>query len=64
MAYDNFTLDSVKNQFRLRLISDRFCEPTAIAESQVEFLTIFGQSFSLAERARADIAILNEKLKF
>ena len=56
MAYNNFTLDSVKNQFKLNLINDRFCESLATTEPQVEFLTIFDQSFSLAERARTEKA--------
>ncbi|WP_309729966.1 hypothetical protein [Chamaesiphon sp. OTE_75_metabat_556] len=56
MAYNNFTLDSVKNQFKLNLINDRFCESLAPTEPQVEFLTIFDQSFSLAERARTEKA--------
>jgi hypothetical protein len=56
MAYNNFTLDSVKNQFKLKLINNRFCESLATAEPQVEFLTIFDQSFSLAERARTEKA--------
>jgi hypothetical protein len=56
MVYNNFTLDSVKNQFKLKLINDRFCESLATTEPQVEFLTIFDQSFSLAERARTEKA--------
>ena len=56
MAYDNFTLESVKQQFDLKLINDPFCEPLAIVEPRSEFLTIFDESFLLARVARSEKA--------
>jgi hypothetical protein len=56
MAYNNFTLESVKDGFDLKLIDNRFCELLPIAEPQVEFLTIFDESFILAEVAKSEKA--------
>ncbi len=56
MAYNNFTLESVKSQFGLKLINNHFCEFLPIAEPQVEFLTIFDESFVLAQVARSEKA--------
>jgi hypothetical protein len=56
MAYNNFTLELVKDVFDLKLIDDRFCELLPIAEPQVEFLTIFDESFILAEVAKSEKA--------
>ena len=56
MAYNNFTLESVKIQFDLKLINNSFCELLAIAEPQVEFLTIFDESFVMAQVARSEKA--------
>ncbi len=56
MAYNNFTLESVKDGFDLKLIDNRFCELLPVAEPQVEFLTIFDESFSLAEVAKSEKA--------
>ena len=56
MAYNNFTLELVKDRFDLRLTSNRFCELFPICEPQSEFLTIFDESFSLAEVAKSEKA--------
>jgi hypothetical protein len=56
MAYNNFTLESVKSQFGLKLIDNHFCEFLPIAEPQLEFLTIFDESFVLGQVARSEKA--------
>jgi hypothetical protein len=56
MAYNNFTLESVKDQFDLKLLNNRFCELLPPSEPQAEFLTIFDESFSLAEVAKSEKA--------
>ena len=56
MAYNNFTLDLVKNQFRLRLIDNRFCESLPLVEPQASMLDIFNQVFPLAEVAKSEKA--------
>lgn len=56
MAYNNFTLDSVKNQFKLKIADERFCESLPIAEPQPSMLDMFNQSFRLAEVARTEKA--------
>ena len=56
MAYNNFTLGSVKQQFGLRLINDPFCENLSVVEPRSEFLTIFDESLLLARVARSEKA--------
>jgi hypothetical protein len=56
MAYNNFTLDSVKNQFKLKITDERFCESLSLVEPQPSMLDIFNQSFRLAEVARTEKA--------
>jgi hypothetical protein len=56
MAYNNFTLESVKDRFDLQLVNNRFCELFPVSEPQSEFLTIFDESFSLAEVAKSEKA--------
>jgi hypothetical protein len=56
MAYNNFTLESVKDRFDLQLVNNRFCELFPISEPQSEFLIIFDESFSLAEVAKSEKA--------
>jgi hypothetical protein len=56
MAYNNFTLDSVKNQFKLKITDERFCESLPLVEPQSSMLDIFNQSFRLAEVARTEKA--------
>ena len=56
MAYNNFTLDSVKHQFSLNLIDSPFCSNLPMAEPQLEFLTIINQWLPLAQRAKSEKA--------
>jgi hypothetical protein len=56
MAYNNFTLDSVKHQFNLNLFDSPFCDRLPIAEPQSEFLTIINQWLPLAQRAKSEKA--------
>ena len=56
MAYNNFTLELAKDRFDLKLTNNRFCELLPISEPQSEFLTIFDESFSLAEVAKSEKA--------
>ena len=56
MAYNNFTLESVKDRFDLKLIDNRFCELLPVCDPQAEFLAIFEESSSLAEVAKSEKA--------
>jgi hypothetical protein len=56
MAYDNFTLESVKHQFGLNLLDEPFCQDLPTANPQPEFLTIFEQWLPLAQRAKSEKA--------
>jgi hypothetical protein len=56
MAYNNFTLESVTEQFELRLIDDSFCASFPNAEPKPEFLLIFDRWFPLAQAARTEKA--------
>jgi hypothetical protein len=56
MAYNNFTLESVKHQFELNLLDAPFCESLPLANPQPEFLTIFQQWLPLAQRAKSEKA--------
>lgn len=56
MAYNNFNLELAKDRFDLRLMNNRFCELLPLSEPQSEFLTIFDESFSLAEVAKSEKA--------
>jgi hypothetical protein len=56
MAYNNFTLDTVKNRFRLKIANERFCESLPTAEAGLEFLNVFGDLFELGESARTEKA--------
>jgi hypothetical protein len=56
MAYNNFTLELVKDRFDLKLMNNRFCDILPVSEPQAEFLTIFDESFSLAEVAKSEKA--------
>ena len=49
-------LDSVKNQFKLKITDERFCESLPLVEPQPSMLDIFNQSFRLAEVARTEKA--------
>lgn len=56
MAYNNFTLESVKHQFELNLFDTPFCQSLPTANPQPEFLTIFQQWLPLAQRAKSEKA--------
>jgi hypothetical protein len=56
MAYNNFTLTSVKHQFELNILDAPFCESLPSADPQPEFLTIFQQWLPLAQRAKSEKA--------
>ncbi len=56
MAYNNFTLETVKSQFNLTVISDRFCDSLPTVEPQPEFTVVFSDLFELAEGARTEKA--------
>jgi hypothetical protein len=56
MAYNNFTLASVKHQFELKILDAPFCELLPTADPQPEFLTIFKQWLPLAQRAKSEKA--------
>ena len=56
MAYNNFTLTSVKHQFELNILDAPFCESLPTADPQPEFLTIFQQWLPLAQRAKSEKA--------
>ena len=56
MAYNNFSLQDVIERFELNLIESAFCDSLSSVTPQPEFLTIFGQSLPLAQRARSEKA--------
>jgi hypothetical protein len=56
MAYNNFTLASVKQQFGLNLLDIPFCESLPTANPQPEFMMIFQQWLPLAQRAKSEKA--------
>ena len=56
MAYNNFTLDTVKHQFNLNLVDLPFCDLLPIAEPQSAFVTIIEQYLPLAQRAKSEKA--------
>jgi hypothetical protein len=57
MAYNNFTLTTVKQQFKLNLLDDPFCELLPTTEPQREFMTIFQQWLPLAQRAKSELLV-------
>ena len=56
MAYNNFTLDTVKNRFSLKIANERFCESLSTADAGSEFLNVFSDQFELGEAARTEKA--------
>ena len=56
MAYNNFTLDSVKNQFKLKLSDYPFCETIPLVEPQAIILDILNQWLPIAEASRTEKA--------
>ncbi|WP_373546543.1 hypothetical protein [Chamaesiphon sp.] len=53
MTYNNFTLETVNDQFELNLLEAPFCEFLPTADPQPAFLTIFQQWFWLAQTAQS-----------
>ncbi len=56
MAYNNFSLQDVIDQFEINLLESTFCDSLPPATAQPAFLTIFEQSLPLAQRARSEKA--------
>ena len=56
MAYNNFSLQDVIDQFDINLLESTFCDSLPPVTPQPEFLTIFEQSLPLAKRARSEKA--------
>jgi hypothetical protein len=56
MAYNNFTLDSVKNQFKLKLSDYPFCAALPSADPAPDILSVLGRWLPIAEAARTEKA--------
>jgi hypothetical protein len=56
MAYDDFTLETVKQQFALKLSVSPFCQNLPVAFSSATFAAIFEEWFPLAQQARSEKA--------
>jgi hypothetical protein len=56
MAYNNFTLDSVKNQFKLKLSDHPFCSALPPAEPAPDILSVLNRWVPIAESARTEKA--------
>ncbi len=56
MAYNNFTLETVLDKFKLSLLEDRFCQLLPTVDPQPEFLIIFEYLFELGEAAKSEKA--------
>jgi hypothetical protein len=56
MAYNNFTLETVLDDFELSLLEDRFCQFLPAIDPQPEFLVIFDYLFELGEAAKSEKA--------
>jgi Uma2 family endonuclease len=56
MAYNNFSLQGVVEQFQLTLLDSRFCESLAPASLHPDFMAIFNQYLPLAQRAKSEKA--------
>jgi hypothetical protein len=56
MAYNNFTLESVKHQFGLSLSVAPFCQNLPVATPSATFLAIFEEWFPLAQTAKSEKA--------
>jgi hypothetical protein len=56
MAYNNFTLETVKHQFELNLSASPFCQNLPIAIPSATFTAIFEEWFPLAQQARSEKA--------
>jgi hypothetical protein len=56
MAYNDFTLETVKQQFELNLSVSPFCQSLAGASPSATFTAIFEEWFPLAQQARSEKA--------
>jgi hypothetical protein len=56
MACDNFTFESVKDQFGLNLSIAPFCQNLPMAAPSATFASIFAEWFPLAQQARSEKA--------
>lgn len=56
MAYNNFSLQDVVDQFELNLLDARFCESLPVVSPHPDFMAIFGQYLPLAQRAKSEKA--------
>jgi hypothetical protein len=57
MAYNNFTLNSVKDLFELKIKDAPFCESLPLAEPTPELLTVLNRWFPIAQAARTEKAL-------
>ncbi len=56
MAYNNFTLESVTEQFDLSLAVDAFCQNFPAIDPSATFAAIFSEWFPLAQQAKSEKA--------
>jgi hypothetical protein len=56
MAYNNFSLQGVVDQFDLNLLDVRFCESLPSISPNPDFMAIFEQYLPLAQRAKSEKA--------
>jgi hypothetical protein len=56
MAYNNFTIESVRHQFDLKIVAVPFCKKLPLATPSDSFLTIFTEWYPLAQQARSEKA--------
>jgi hypothetical protein len=57
MAYNTFTLNSVKDQFKLKIKDSPFCETLPTAEPSPEMASILAEWFPIAQAARTEKAL-------
>lgn len=57
MAYNNFTLNSVKDLFKLKVKDAPFCETLPSAEPSPEMASILAEWFPIAQAARTEKAL-------
>ncbi|RFP52716.1 MAG: hypothetical protein BJG00_017880 [Limnothrix sp. CACIAM 69d] len=57
MAYNTFTLNSVKDQFKLKIKDAPFCETLPSAEPSPEMASILAEWFPVAQAARTEKAL-------
>jgi hypothetical protein len=56
MAYSNFSLQDMVDQFELNLLDAQFCESLPSVFPHPDFMAIFGQYLPLAQRAKSEKA--------